>query len=71
MRQVWATTKEQHCWVHKTANVLDELPKGGQSKAKGMLHEIYLADRREKADQAFDQFVEMYEAKYPKAPECL
>jgi transposase-like protein len=38
MRQVWATTKEQRCWVHKTANVLDRLPKGTQAKAKGMLH---------------------------------
>ena len=71
MRQVWDTTKEQRCWVHKTANVLDKLPKGNQPKAKGMLHEIYLAENRAAAEKAFDLFVETYEAKYPKATECL
>lgn len=71
MRQVWRTTKEQRCWVHKTANVLDKLPKGSQPKAKGMLHEIYLAESREGAEKAFDLFVATYEAKYPKATECL
>ena len=44
MRQVWDTTKEQRCWVHKTANVLDKLPKGSQPKAKRMLHDIYQAE---------------------------
>jgi transposase-like protein len=71
MREVWATTKEQRCWVHKTANVLDKLPKGSQPKAKGMLHEIYLAENRAAAVKAFDLFVATYEAKYPKATECL
>jgi putative transposase len=71
MRQVWDTTREQRCWVHKTANVLDKLPKGSQSKAKGMLHEIYLAESRAEADKAFDLFVATYQAKYPKATECL
>jgi transposase-like protein len=71
MRQEWETTKEQRCWVHKTANVLDKLPKGSQPKAKGMLHEIYLAEGREAAVKAFDLFVRTYEAKYPKATECL
>jgi putative transposase len=71
MRQVWNTTREQRCWVHKTANVLDKLPKGSQAKAKGMLHEIYLAESREKADKAFDLFVATYQAKYLKATECL
>jgi putative transposase len=71
MRQVWDTTKEQRCWVHKTANVLDELPKGSQPKAKRMLHEIYLAESRANAEKAFDLFVTTYEAKYPKATECL
>jgi putative transposase len=71
MRQVWDTTKEQRCWVHKTANVLDKLPKGAQPKAKKMLHEIYMAEGRGKAEQAFDLFVKTYEAKYPKATECL
>jgi transposase-like protein len=71
VRQVWDTTKEQRCWVHKTANVLDNLPKGTQPKAKGMLHEIYLAESREAATKAFDLFVKTFEAKYPKATECL
>jgi putative transposase len=71
IRQVWDTTKEQRCWVHKTANVLDKMPKGTQPKAKGMLHEIYLAETREAATKAFDLFVKTYEAKYPKATECL
>jgi len=71
MRQVWDTTREQRCWVHKTANVLDRLPKGSQPKAKRMLHDIYQAESRAKADKAFDLFVATYEAKYPKATECL
>jgi transposase-like protein len=71
MRQVWGTTREQRCWVHKTANVLDKLPKGSQPKAKGMLQEIYRAETKEAAGKAFDLFVKTYEAKYPKATECL
>jgi transposase-like protein len=71
MRQVWDTTKEQRCWVHKTANVLDKLPKGSQPKAKRMLHDISMAEGREKAGRAFDLFVKAYEAKYPKATGCL
>ena len=71
MRQVWDTTKEQRCWVHKLANVLDKLPKGSQPKAKRMLHEIDQAESRAKAVKAFDLFVKTYEAKYPKATECL
>src|SRR5262249_30437267 len=71
VRQVWPEAREQRCWVHKTANVLDKLPKSVQPKAKRMLHEIYLAPSRAAADKAFDLFVRMYEAKYPKATECL
>ena len=71
MRQVWDTTKEQRCWVHKTANVLDKMPKGTQPKAKRMLHEIDQAEGRKEAEKALDLFVSTYEAKYPKATECL
>src|SRR5512135_3360274 len=71
MRQVWDTTREQRCWVHKAANVLDQLPQGSQPKAKRMLHKIYLAETRASAEKAFDLFVKTYEAKYPKAAECL
>jgi transposase-like protein len=69
--EVFPSTKEQRCWVHKTANVLDKLPKGKQAKAKAMLHEIWMADTRQAANQAFDAFLEAYQAKYPKATECL
>jgi putative transposase len=71
IRQVWTTTQEQRCWVHKTANVLDKLPKGTQPKAKAALHEIYEAETKADAEKAFDLFVKTYEAKYPKAVECL
>ena len=71
LRQIWSTTGEQRCWVHKTANILDKLPKSVQPKAKEMLHEIYLSPGRVEANKAFDLFVNSYEAKYPKATECL
>ncbi len=71
IRQIWDTTKEQRCWVHKTANVLDKMTKGAQPKAKGMLHEIYQAESKAGAEKAFDLFVKTYEAKYSKATECL
>jgi transposase-like protein len=71
VRQIWSDVHEQRCWVHKTANVLDKLPKSMQPKAKSMLHEIYLAPSRAEADKAFELFVRTYEAKYPKATECL
>jgi transposase-like protein len=69
--QVFPTTRTQRCWVHKTANVLDKLPKRLQARAKEMLHEIWMADTREAAQAAFDAFLETYRAKYPKASECL
>ena len=69
--QVYETTRTQRCWVHKTANVLDKLPKSMQPKAKQMLHEIYQAPSRVEAEKAFDLFLRTYEAKYPKATECL
>jgi putative transposase len=71
LRQLWPEAQEQRCWVHKTANVLDKLPKGVQPKAKGMVHDIYLAENKEAAGKAFDLFVATFEAKYPKATECL
>jgi len=69
--EVFPTTQEQRCWVHKTANVLDKLPKNLQPKAKGMIHEIWMADTRQNATKAFDAFLETYQAKYPKACDCL
>lgn len=71
LRKVYPTTREQRCWVHKTANVLDKLPKSMQGKAKRALHDIYLAASREAAVEAFDAFVALYEKKFPKAVSCL
>ena len=71
LKQVYSSTREQRCWVHKTANVLDKLPKRLQPEAKQKLHDIWMADTREHANRAFDLFLKTYEAKYPKAVECL
>ena len=69
--EIFPETKTQRCWVHKSANVLDKMPKSVQSHAKGMLHEMYMAPTKESALKAFDSFVTLYEGKYPKACECL
>jgi transposase-like protein len=71
VRQIWPEVREQRCWVHKTANVLDKFPRSAQPKAKQMLHAISEAPSRAEAERAFDLFVRTYEAKYPKATECL
>lgn len=71
MRKVWTNTREQRCWVHKTANVLNKLPKSLQSEAKDKLHDIWMAPGRAEANKAFDLFIRTYEAKYPKATACL
>ena len=70
-RKLWPDTREQRCWVHKTANVLNKLPKSVQPKAKAMLHEIWQAETKAVAETAFDLFVTTFEAKYPKATACL
>ena len=69
--KVFGDTRTQRCWMHKTGNVLNSLPKSTQPKAKKALHEIWQAETRAKAYEAFDAFVETYEAKYPRAAECL
>jgi putative transposase len=71
VRQVYPSTRAQRCTVHKTANVLDKLPKGAQSKAKAGLDAIWQAETKAEAEKAFDLFVATYQAKYPKAVECL
>jgi transposase-like protein len=70
-RKLWPTTREQRCTVHKTANVLDKLPKRLQTEAKAKLNDIWMAPTRAETDKAFDLFVATYEAKYPKAVACL
>jgi putative transposase len=71
LREIFPATREQRCWVHKTANVLNRLPKSIQAKAKSMLQEIWMAETRQQADQAFALFVSSFEAKYAKAVACL
>lgn len=71
LSEVYSTPREQRCWMHKTGNVLNYLPKSLQPKAKKALQEIWMADTRKAANQAFDAFVAAYEAKYPKAVACL
>lgn len=67
LRKVFPTTTEQRCWVHKTANVLNEVPKSTQPKMKKDLHSIWEAETKQQAEDALQHFKEKYEAKYPKA----
>lgn len=69
--EVYPGMRQQRCWVHKTANILNALPKGAQPKAKSALHEIWMAATRDDAHKAFDLFVKTYEDKYPKATNSL
>jgi len=71
LAKVYPTTRTQRCWVHKTANVLNKLPKSLQAKAKAMLHEIWMAETKKEAEKAFERFIETFDAKYPKAAACL
>ena len=71
LREVYGKTREQRCWVHKTANVLNQMPKSLQARAKGHLHDIWMAETRGEADKAFDFFVEAYGVKYDKATDRL
>ena len=69
--EVWPKTRAQRCWVHKTANVLNKLPKSLQAKAKRALQDIWMAETRKVAETALDAFIETYGIKYEKAVECL
>ena len=69
--QAFGGTRRQRCWMHKTGNVLDKLPKHVQARAKENLHQIWMAETKQQAEKSFDHFVKSYEAKYPKAAECL
>lgn len=70
-RDVYPEARNQLCWVHKTANVLDKLPKKLQPKAKGMIHDIYMAETKEDAIKAYKRFIAVFEPKYPKAVESV
>lgn len=67
----WPTTKHQRCWVHKTANVLNKVPKTIQPKIKEALHDIWMAETRQDAYKAFDSCVKRFDDKYPGAMSCL
>ncbi|APZ43259.1 IS256 family transposase [Acidihalobacter ferrooxydans] len=71
LNKVFADTRHQRCWVHKTANVLNKLPKPMQPKVKAAVQEIWMAETREQAHAAFDRTLKRFSAKYPKAMECL
>ena len=64
LRKVYGRTREQRCWVHKTANVLNKMPKHLQPKAKALLHDIWMAPTKTQAEKAFDLFLAAFEAKY-------
>ena len=71
LKEIYPETRHQRCWVHKTANVLNYLPKSAQPKAKAALHEIWMAESKAQARVAVAQFAATFGAKYPKAVECL
>ncbi len=71
LKKVYPQSKEQRCWMHKTGNILNYLPKREHHKAKDRLHQIWMASSKEEAFKALKHFVDMYEAKYPKATHCL
>jgi transposase-like protein len=71
IEEVWPKTRGQRCWVHKTANVLNKLPKSQQSKVKRALQEIWMAETKKDELVAFDAFVDTWGIKYDKAAECL
>jgi len=69
--EAYPDTKQQRCWMHKTMNVLNCLPKTAHANAKQALHAIWQAETKEHAEKAFDLFIETYDPKYPKATLCL
>jgi transposase-like protein len=90
LREEFGDAREQRCWVHKTANILDSraaarqaepsetatagsgnMPKGVQPRAKQRIHDMYMAETKEQALVAYEQFMVFYEAKYPKVCRCL
>ena len=71
VREVWPEAREQRCWVHRIANVLDKLPRRLQPQAKRALHEMMYAESRAACETAMQRFAQDYEAKYPKAVKAL
>ncbi len=71
LSKTFETTRWQRCWVHKTANILNKLPKSLQKTAKENIHKIWMAPTKAEAEKSFDSFLKIYEAKYPRATKCL
>lgn len=71
LEEEYSRCRQQRCWVHKTANILDKMPKSVQPNAKRMIHEMYMSPTKEKALKAYDEFLAHYSAKYPGASKCL
>jgi len=71
LAEVYPSCKWQRCWVHKTRNILDKLPKALVPRAKSDLHQIYLSDTKKNAGKAYQKFVDTYGTKYPKVLHCL
>ncbi|CAM5303639.1 Mutator family transposase OS=Streptomyces griseomycini OX=66895 GN=FHS37_007292 PE=3 SV=1 [Streptomyces griseomycini] len=67
LAEVFPETREQRYWVHKTANVLDSLPKSAQPGTKKAIQDIYNAEDRDHAEAAITTFAQLYGAKFPKA----
>jgi len=71
LQEVFGETRAQRCWVHKMNNILNKMPKGIQGKAKQHLQDIWMAEVKTDAEEAFELFLKTYQDKYPKACECL
>ncbi|MCA9500789.1 MAG: IS256 family transposase [Steroidobacteraceae bacterium] len=71
LEEIYPSTQQQRCWCHKISNVLNTLPTSVQPKAKQALHDIWQAETKAAAEQAFEVFLATYELKYPKATACL
>jgi transposase-like protein len=71
LNKAYPSTRHQRCWVHKTANILNKVPKAQRAKVKAALHEIWMAATREEAYEAFESFIARFGGKYPKAQESL
>ena len=69
--EAFPSTRHQRCWVHKTLNILDKLPRSVQPNARQDLREIWLSPDRAKAEFAIGAFAEKYAPKYDKAVDCL
>ena len=69
--EIYPSTRQQRCWCHKTRNGLNALPKSVQPKAKQVLHDIWRAETKGEAEQAFEGFLNTSDTKYPKATACL